>query len=403
MQKMNDMDHRILGKKLELFMFSELSPGMAFWLPQGAKLKNNLKKVVYKSLILRDYEYVESPAMMEDTMWKISGHYENYKENMFPSVVEKRDYLLKPMNCPMHILMYQNSKKSYKELPIRYFEFGQVHRNELRGALHGLFRVREFVQDDSHIVCMPDQIENEILSILDFIKSLLSFFNFEYRIDFSSRPDKSIGSDENWEKAESSILNALSKFGQNYQLNEGDGAFYGPKIDIKIKDIHKREWQLGSIQIDFNLPQRFDMKYIDNVGAEKTPVIIHRAIMGSIERFIGILLEQDKGILPICISPDQLAIVPIASNSKSQMDYIEKIQKELLLNDINVKVYNSDDSLNKRIKNSERDKNPVICVIGDKEVEENSVNIRDKLKKKNYQSSLDSFIEYLKKEMNVVI
>lgn len=403
MQKMNDMDHRIIGKKLELFMFSELSPGMAFWLPQGAKLKNNLKNIIYKSHILRGYEYVESPAMMEDTMWKISGHYENYKENMFPSVVEKRDYLLKPMNCPMHILMYQNSKKSYNELPVRYFEFGQVHRNELSGALHGLFRVREFVQDDSHIICMPEQIESEILSILDFIKALLSFFDFEYRIDFSSRPVKSIGSDENWKKAESSIINALSKFGQKYQLNEGDGAFYGPKIDIKIKDIHKREWQLGSIQIDFNLPQRFDMKYINNEGKEQTPVIIHRAIMGSIERFIGILLEQYKGILPICISPNQLAIVPISSNSKSQMDYIKKIQKELLLNDINVKIYNSDDTLNKRIKNAEKDKNPLICIIGDKEVEENSVNIRDKLKKENYQSSLNSFIEYLKNEMNVVV
>jgi len=403
MQKMNDMDHRILGKKLELFMFSELSPGMAFWLPQGAKLKNNLKNIIYKSHILRGYKYVESPAMMEDTMWKISGHYENYKENMFPSVVEKRDYLLKPMNCPMHILMYQNSKKSYKELPIRYFEFGQVHRNELRGALHGLFRVREFVQDDSHIVCMPDQIEDEILSILDFIKSLLSFFGFEYRIDFSSRPDKSIGSDENWEKAEKSIINALSKAKQEYELNEGDGAFYGPKIDIKIKDIHKREWQLGSIQIDFNLPQRFNMKYIDNEGSEKTPVIIHRAIMGSIERFIGILLEHYKGILPICISANQLAIVPIASSSTSQMQYIKKIQKELLLHNIHVKVYNSDESLNKRIKNAEQDKNPLISMVGDKEVEENSLNIRDKLKKENYQSSLDSFMEYLKKEMNRVV
>jgi len=403
MQKMNDMDHRILGKKLELFMFSELSPGMAFWLPQGSKLKNNLKNIIYKSHILRDYSYVESPAMMEDTMWKISGHYENYKENMFPSVVEKRDYLLKPMNCPMHILMYQNSKKSYKELPIRYFEFGQVHRNELRGALHGLFRVREFVQDDSHIVCMPDQIENEILSILDFIKSLMKFFDFEYRIDFSSRPEKSIGSDENWDKAEGSIKNALEKSGENYQLNEGDGAFYGPKIDIKIKDIHKREWQLGSIQIDFNLPQRFDMKYIDKEGKEKSPVIIHRAILGSIERFIGILLEHHKGILPICISPNQLAIVPIASNSKSQMEYIEKIKKELLLHNINIKVYDSDDSLNKRIKISEQDKNPLISIVGDKEVEENSLNIRDKIKKENYQVSLDSFIEYLKDEMNVII
>jgi len=403
MQKMNDMDHRKLGKKLELFMFSELSPGMAFWLPQGSKLKNNLKNIIYKSHVLRGYEYVESPAMMEDTMWKISGHYENYKENMFSSVVEKRDYLLKPMNCPMHILMYQNSKKSYKELPIRYFEFGQVHRNELGGTLHGLFRVREFVQDDSHIICMPEQIESEILSILDFIKSLLSFFGFEYRIDFSSRPEKSIGSDENWEKAENSIINALSKAEQKYQLNEGDGAFYGPKIDIKIKDIHKREWQLGSIQIDFNLPQRFDMKYIDNEGKEKTPVIIHRAIMGSIERFIGILLEHYKGVLPICISPNQLAIVPIASNSKSQMQYIEKLKKELLLDSINVKIYDSDDSLNKRIKNAERDKNPLICIVGDKEVEENSLNIRDKLKKENYQSSLNSFIEYLKNEMNVVI
>ena len=403
MQKMNDMDHRILGKKLELFMFSELSPGMAFWLPQGSKLKNNLKNIIYKSHILRDYDYVESPAMMEDTMWKISGHYENYKENMFPSVVEKRDYLLKPMNCPMHILMYQNSKKSYKELPIRYFEFGQVHRNELRGALHGLFRVREFVQDDSHIVCMPNQIESEILSILDFIKSLMKFFDFEYRIDFSSRPEKSIGSDDNWEKAECSIKNALEKSGENYQLNEGDGAFYGPKIDIKIKDIHKREWQLGSIQIDFNLPQRFDMKYIDNEGNEKSPVIIHRAILGSIERFIGILLEHHKGILPVCISPNQLAIVPIASNSESQMKYIQGIKKELLLYNINVKVYDSDDSLNKRIKMSEQDKNPLISIVGDKEVEENSLNIRDKIKKENYQVSLDSFVEYLKKEMNIVI
>jgi len=403
MQKMNDMDHRILGKKLELFMFSELSPGMAFWLPQGSKLKNNLKNIIYKSHILRDYDYVESPAMMEDTMWKISGHYENYKENMFPSVVEKRDYLLKPMNCPMHILMYQNSRKSYRELPIRYFEFGQVHRNELRGALHGLFRVREFVQDDSHIVCMPDQIENEILSILDFIKSLMKFFDFEYRIDFSSRPMKSIGSDENWAKAEGSIKNALEKSGENYQLNEGDGAFYGPKIDIKIKDIHKREWQLGSIQIDFNLPQRFDMKYIDKVGKEQTPVIIHRAILGSIERFIGILLEHHKGILPICISPNQLAIVPIASNSESQIKYIQDIKRDLLLHNINVKIYDSDDSLNKRIKMSEQDKNPLISVVGDKEVKENSLNIRDKITKENYQVSLDSFVEYLKKEMNVVI
>jgi len=403
MQKMNDMDHRVLGKKLELFMFSELSPGMAFWLPQGAKLKNKLKNIIYKSHILRGYEYVESPAMMEDKMWKISGHYENYKENMFPSVVEKKDYLLKPMNCPMHILMYQNSKKSYKELPIRYFEFGQVHRNELRGVLHGLFRVREFVQDDSHIICMRDQIEDEILSILDFIKSLMNFFNFEYKIDFSSRPNKSIGSDDNWEKAESAIKNALSKSKQKYRLNEGDGAFYGPKIDIKIKDIHKREWQLGSIQIDFNLPERFNMKYIDKQGREKQPVIIHRAILGSIERFIGILLEHHKGILPICISPNQLAIVPIASNSKSQMEYIGKIQKEFLLNEINVKVYNSDDTLNKRIKNAEQEKNPLVCIIGNKEVQQNSLNIRDKIKKENYQSSLDSFITYLKDEMNIVI
>lgn len=403
MQKMDDMDHRILGKKLELFIFSELSPGMAFWLPQGSKLKNNLKNIIYKSHMLRDYEYVESPAMMEDTMWKISGHYENYKENMFPSVVEKRDYLLKPMNCPMHILMYQNSTKSYKELPIRYFEFGQVHRNELRGTLHGLFRVREFVQDDSHIICMPEQIENEILSILDFIKSLMNFFGFKYRIDFSSRPNKSIGSDENWNKAESSIKNALSKSAQEYQLNKGDGAFYGPKIDIKIEDMHKREWQLGSIQVDFNLPVRFDMKYIDNDGKEKKPVIIHRAILGSIERFIGILLEHHKGVLPICISPNQAVFIPVSSNSTSQIQYIEKIKKELLLNNINTKIYDSDETLNKRIKTAEHDKNPLICIVGDKEVTEESLNIRDKLKKENYQVSLNSFIKYLKNEMDIVI
>jgi len=403
MQKMNDMDHRVLGKRLELFMFSELSPGMAFWLPQGAKLKNSLKQIIYKSHRLRDYEYVESPAMMEDKMWKISGHYDHYKENMFPSVVEKKDYLLKPMNCPMHILMYQNSLKSYRELPIRYFEFGQVHRNELSGTLHGLFRVREFVQDDSHIICMPEQIEHEVLSILDFIRSLMRFFDFEYRIDFSTRPEQSIGDDANWEKAQGAIQNALFAFGQEYQLNEGDGAFYGPKIDIKIKDIHKREWQLGSIQIDFNLPERFKMKYIDKEGKEKQPVIIHRAILGSIERFIGILLEHHKGLLPICISPNQLAIVPISSDSQYQMEYIETLRKTLLLNNINAKIYDSDDSLNKRIKNAEKDKNPLVCIVGDKEVEEKSLNIRDKLKKENYQSSLDPFIEYLKDEMSVSI
>jgi threonyl-tRNA synthetase len=402
-QKMDINDHRSLGTKLKLFMFDDSTPGMPFWQPNGSKLRRRLEDILYKSHKLRGYEPVQTPAMMESDMWKVSGHYQNYRENMFPSEVEKREYLLKPMNCPMHVMLYKSDVRSYNHLPMRYFEFGQVHRNELSGALHGLFRVREFTQDDAHIFCTPEQVESEIIEVIDFVSSLMSHFDFEYKVEVSTKPEKAIGSDEIWETAESSIEEALKSIGYPYSINEGDGAFYGPKIDIKIKDNHGREWQLGTVQLDFNLPERFDMSYIGEDGDKHTPVMIHRAILGSFERFIGILLEHYNGLLPYEISPNQVAFVPVSSDNESQIEYIEKIRVCLLNHGFDSVVYDSNDTMNKRIKMAEQDKNPIVAIIGDKEVEESTVALRDKVRQERRVDDLTEFLVNLEKDMKVTI
>ena len=403
-QKMNDMDHRVLGNKLKLFMFSDATPGMPFWLPNGGRLRKRLDNILHKAHTVRGYEPVLSPAMMEDSMWKTSGHYENYKENMFPSEVEKRDYLLKPMNCPGHVIMYQQDVVSYKDLPLKYFEFGQVHRNEHSGSLHGLFRVREFTQDDAHIFCTEEQVEEEIIKVMSFIDDFLKVFDFKYKIEFSTKPEKAVGNEEVWKKAEDSISNALNKMNIKYSMNEGDGAFYGPKIDIKILDNHKREWQLGTVQIDFNLPERFEMQYTGEDGKFHRPVMIHRAIMGSFERFIGILLEHKKGLLPIWMNPNQIAIIPISSESETQLKYCNDIKKMLKEDmDIDSIMFDDNNTLNKRIKIAEKMKNPIIMIIGDQEVNNNSVNLRHKIKQKRYEIGLEDFLLELQEEMKIKI
>lgn len=398
------MDHRSLGSKLKLFMFSNITPGMPFWLPAGAQLRKRLEDAVYNAHKSRGYQPVLSPAMMEDTMWKTSGHYENYRENMFPSAVEKRDYLLKPMNCPGHVIMYQHDVVSYKDLPKRYFEFGQVHRNENAGSLHGLFRVREFTQDDSHIFCREDQVESEIIKVMEFIDDLLTTFDFSYKVEFSTRPDKSVGSDEVWKKAEKSVESALKTMGLKYTLNEKDGAFYGPKLDIKIIDNHKREWQLSTCQIDFNLPERFGIKYTDENGDFQQPVMIHRAILGSIERFIGILLEHKKGLLLPAYAPYQVAIVPISGSDEKIMVYVDEVKNRLVQElGADVIVYDDNNTINKRIKTAEQMKNPIIMILGQQEVDNKTVNLRHKIKLKRYEESLEDFISNLREEMKISI
>ncbi len=403
-QTLDPNDHRSLGNKLKLFFFSEASPGMPFWLPAGAQMRKRLDDVVYAAHKSRGYQPVLSPAMMEDEMWKVSGHYENYRENMFPSEVEKRDYLLKPMNCPGHVIMYQHDVVSYKDLPKRYFEFGQVHRNENKGSLHGLFRVREFTQDDAHIFCREDQVESEIIKVMEFIESFLTTFGFKHKIEFSTKPEKAVGDDAVWEKAEQSVSNALKTMGLKYTMNEGDGAFYGPKIDIKILDNHKREWQLGTVQIDFNLPERFKMEFTGDDGKFHRPVMIHRAIMGSFERFIGILLEHKKGLLPVWMSPHQVAIVPISAESEIQMAYCNEIKERLEQKlGADVVMFDDNNTLNKRIKNAEKQKNPIIMIIGDAEVEAKSVNLRHKIRQERFEQSLEEFIYALEDDMKASI
>lgn len=402
-QKLNPKDHRSIGNKLQLFHFSDYAPGMCFWLPNGARIRKRLEDLLYKAHKSRGYDPVITPKLMDVELWKKSGHYQNYKENMFFSEVEKRENALAPMNCPGHVINYKQDVRSYHHLPMRYFEFGQVHRNENSGSLHGLFRVRTFQQDDLHSFVRVDQVKDEIKEHLSFIKALLEKFGFEYQINLSTKPDKAIGDDSVWEKAETAIKEALDEINHQYELNPGDGAFYGPKIDIKVKDNHGREWQLGTIQVDFNLPERFDMNYIGEDGKKHRPVMLHRAVCGSIERFLGILLEHNSGLLPVGLSPYQVALVPISNQSEKQMTYLNDVKKLLMSIGADVIVYDDDNTFNKRVKNAEEDKNPIITIIGDQEVENGSLNLRHKIKQQRYEIELTQFKYELIDEMNIEI
>lgn len=403
-QLLDKFDHRRLGNELKLFHFSEHAPGMAFWLPNGARMRKRVEDILYRAHKSRGYEPVLTPKLMDVSLWKISGHYDNYRENMYFSEVEKRQNALAPMNCPGHIINYKQDVRSYNHLPIRYFELGSVHRDENSGSLHGLLRVRNFVQDDLHSFVRIDQVCDEIKEHMGFIKSMLDAFGFEYEINLSTKPEKAIGSPEVWEKSEAAIVEALTALGHTYNVDEGGGSFYGPKIDVKIKDDHGRLWQLSTIQVDMNLPERFDIHYTGSDGKMHRPVMIHRAVCGSLERFIGILLEHFSGLLPVAISPHQVAIVPIAPQDSLHMEAALELKRRLNVElGADVIIYADSNTFNKRIKMSEEDKNPIIAIIGNSEAENGTVAVRHKIKKERYEQSVDEFIEAVRVEMNLVI
>ncbi|MCV3384785.1 threonine--tRNA ligase [Campylobacter lari] len=393
-------DHRKLGNEMKLFAFDdEIGGGLPIWLSNGAKLRSKLEHLLYKAHRLRGYEPVRGPELLKADAWKISGHYANYKENMYFTQIDEQEYGIKPMNCVGHIKIYQSDVRSYRDLPLKFFEYGVVHRHEKSGVLHGLFRVREFTQDDAHIFCMPSQIKEQVLEILSFVDTLMKAFEFDYEMEISTRPAKAIGDDEIWDIATNALKQALDEQGLKYGIDEGGGAFYGPKIDIKITDALKRKWQCGTIQVDFNLPSRFKLEYTDADNEKKQPVMLHRAILGSFERFIGILIEHCAGELPFFIAPTQVAIVPISQNHH---EYAKEIAKKLLELGIDSEVYSKNESLNKKIRTAEKAHVPMILVLGDEEVANKSVALRDRRAKEQKTLTLDEFITLTKEKLSEV-
>ncbi len=376
LQEAKERDHRILGKKLDLFsIHPEYGPGLIFWHPKGAIIRKIIEDFWKEVHLKNGYEIVYTPHIADISLWEKSGHTSFYKENMFPEmkITENRAYQLKPMNCPFHILIYMTRLRSYKELPIRFAEIGTVYRYEKIGVLHGLLRVRGFTQDDAHIFCTPEQLENEICKIIDLVYYFLKSFGFnEYRVFLSTRPENFVGAIENWNKATDALEKSLKLKNIKYEIDPGEGVFYGPKIDIKIKDCIGREWQCSTIQIDFNIPEKFEIKYIDADGKFKTPIMIHRAIFGSFERFFGILIEHYKGNFPFWLAPEQIRILPI---TERQNDFCIEIKSKL------EKKYRTgidlrNEKINKKIRDAEEEKIPYMLIIGDKEIEENKLSIR---------------------------
>ncbi|MEB2816522.1 threonine--tRNA ligase [Campylobacter upsaliensis] len=393
-------DHRKLGSELKLFAFDEqIGGGLPLWLSNGARLRSKLEQMLYKIHRLRGYEPVRGPELLKAEAWKISGHYANYKENMYFTNIDEQEYGIKPMNCVGHIKIYQNDVRSYRDLPLKFFEYGVVHRHEKSGVLHGLFRVREFTQDDAHIFCMPSQIKEQVLEILDFVASLMKIFDFEYEMEISTRPEKAIGDEAIWEVATKALKEALDEQGLKYGIDEGGGAFYGPKIDIKITDALKRKWQCGTIQVDFNLPERFALEYTTSENTKERPVMLHRAILGSFERFIGILTEHCAGEFPFFIAPTQVGIVPI---SEVHLAYAKGIQRTLLELGVDSEIYDKNESLSKKIRNAEKQKLPMILVLGDEELSNRAVALRDRRAKEQKSLSLDEFINLVKEKMSEV-
>ncbi|MEN8717234.1 MAG: threonine--tRNA ligase [Sulfurovum sp.] len=386
-------DHRKLGTELELFTFSEeVGAGLPLWLPNGARLRSKLEHILYKAHRVRGYEPVRGPEMLKSDMWKISGHYQNYKENMYFTTIDEQEYGIKPMNCVGHIQIFKNDIVSYKELPLKFFEYGVVHRHEMTGAMHGLFRVREFTQDDAHIFCMQSQVKDVIIDVLEFVDSLMKLFNFKYEMEVSTKPKKAIGDDTFWEKTTKGIMDALDENNLPYGIDEGGGAFYGPKIDIKITDAIGRKWQCGTVQVDMNLPERFNVEFINEKGEKDQPVMIHRAILGSFERFIGILTEHCAGEFPFAIAPTQVIFVPIAD---THIDYCKELQRELIENDMDSKIYSMNESLNKRIRMAEKQRVPMIVVLGDEEVANQTVALRDRRNREQSNMTKEEFITML--------
>ena len=389
-------DHRKLGKELGLFMMSEDGPGFPFFLPKGMDLKNALMD--YWREIHRKAGYVEisTPIILNRRLWETSGHWDHYKENMYTTVIDDEDYAIKPMNCPGGVLVYKSEPRSYRDLPLRLAEVGLVHRHEKSGQLHGLMRVRCFNQDDAHIFMTPEQIKDEIKGVANLIDQVYKLFGFKYHVELSTRPEDSMGSDEDWEVATEGLRGALDDLGLDYVVNEGDGAFYGPKIDFHLEDSIGRTWQCGTIQLDFQLPQRFELEYIGADGEKHRPIMIHRVAFGSIERFIGILIEHFAGAFPTWLAPVQVKVLPI---SDKYMDYAEKVKAALNAADIRTEVDTRSEKIGYKIREAQKNKIPYMLVVGQKEEEEGVVSVRSRFKGDEGQASLESFIENIKKEI----
>jgi len=389
-------DHRRLGTDLKLFAFSDdIGAGLPLWLPAGSRLRGKLEQLLYKAHRMRGYQPVRGPEILKAEAWVKSGHYANYKENMYFTEIDGQEYGIKPMNCVGHIEVFKNDLVSYKDLPLKFFEYGVVHRHELSGAMHGLFRVREFTQDDAHIFCMQSQVKDVIMEVLEFVESLMKHFEFTYEMEVSTKPKKAIGDDVFWESTTKGIMDALDENGYTYGIDEGGGAFYGPKIDIKILDAIGRKWQCGTIQVDMNLPERFDINYTTSEDKRERPVMIHRAILGSFERFIGILTEHYAGEFPLSIAPTGVIIVPIAD---AHLEYAKKLAKELQMIEIDSEVFSQNESLNKRIRIAEKQRVPMIVVVGDDEVANEKVALRDRKKRERSEMSKQEFIDMLQQQ-----
>ncbi len=391
-------DHRLLGKQLELFMISEYGAGFPFWLPNGMILREEIEQ--YWKSQHRKYNYVQvkTPIMLSKELWLTSGHWEHYKDNMYTTLIDDKEFAIKPMNCPGGILVYKNSLHSYKDLPIRMAELGHVHRHEASGALNGLFRVRSFTQDDAHIFCREDQLVEEITSLLKFYEEMYSVFNLDYYIVLSTRPESDYIGDINiWNHSEAILKEACEKSGHDFKINQGDGAFYGPKLDFKLKDSMGRIWQCGTIQLDMNLPERFDCYYIDSDGEKRRPIMLHRACLGSIERFIGIIIEHYGGAFPTWLAPVQVNLLPV--NNNFHLDYAHELYDFFKSNDIRVNLDDSNEKLGYRMRNSQMRKIPYTLVLGDHERDDGTVTYRKYGEKEQITVSKEEFLKILKEEI----
>lgn len=389
-------DHRKLGKELDLFSIQEEGPGFPFFHPKGMIIRNELEDFWRKEHRKNGYQEIKTPIILNEELWHRSGHWDHYKENMYFTKIDDADYAIKPMNCPGGMLMYRRGMHSYRELPIRMGELGLVHRHEISGALHGLMRVRNFTQDDAHIFMMPSQIKDEILGVIKMVDRFYGLFGFKYHVELSTRPENSMGSDADWELATNALKEALDEKGMDYKINEGDGAFYGPKIDFHLEDCIGRTWQCGTIQLDFQMPERFDLSYIGADGEKHRPVMIHRVIFGSIERFIAILTEHYAGAFPVWLAPVQVVVMPI---SEKQNEYVENLVKKLEDLDIRAEADLRNEKVGYKIREAQLQKVPYMLVVGDKEVESGTVAVRDRKEGDKGTMKIEDFIVRITKEI----
>lgn len=390
-------DHRKIGREMDLFMMRDEAPGFPFFLPNGMILKNELLNYWREIHHKAGYVEISTPQIMSKHLWETSGHWDHYKDNMYSTIIDDEEYCIKPMNCPGGVLVYKSRPHSYRELPIRAGEIGLVHRHEMRGALHGLFRVRCFNQDDAHLFVTPEQLTDEIVGVVNLIDSVYQKFGFTYHLELSTRPEDSMGSDEDWERAEAGLKEALERLGKDYVINEGDGAFYGPKIDFHLEDCLGRTWQCGTVQLDFQMPQNFDLEYVDADGSKKRPIMLHRVCFGSIERFIGILIEHFEGKFPTWLAPCQVKVLPVSEKSR---DYARGVTEQLEAAGIRAILDERDEKIGYKIREARNiDRPPYMLIIGEQEVEAGNISVRDR-SNETHAEDLAAFIERVRAEID---